>query len=87
MVEKTHLNIVEKQSFCHHFFVLMWEVSQWLLAAKFTVLSKIFNFENCKILAQIRFNLKRSNLDIFEIFNTAGGSWLSGLSNDVSIIF
>ena len=87
MVEKTYLNISENQSFCKHIFVPVWEVSQWLLAAKFSVLSKLFNFENCEILAQIRFNLKRSNLDIFEIFNTAGGSWLSGLSNDVSIIF
>ena len=86
-IEKKHLNIVEKLSFCHHLFVLMWGVSQWVLAAKFSVLSKLFNFENCEILAQISFNLKCSSLDIFKIFNTAGGSWLSGLSNDASIIF
>ena len=46
----------------------------------------LFNFENCVISAQIRFNLKLSNLDTFEIFDTADQSWLSGLSNDVSII-
>ena len=47
----------------------------------------LFNFENCVISAQNRFNLKLSNLDIFEIFDTADPRWLSGLSNDVSITF
>ena len=86
-IEKNHLNIVEKLSFCHHLFVLMWGVSQWVLAAKFSAVSKLFNFENCVILAHIRFNLKLSSLDIFESFDSASGSWLSDLSNDVSIIF
>ena len=82
--EKKHLNIVEKLSFCHHLFVLMWGVSQWVLAAKFSAVSKLFNFENCVILAHIRFNLKLSSLDIFESFDSASGSWLSDLSNDLS---
>ena len=86
-IEKNHLNIVEKLSFCHHLFVLMWGVSQWVLATKFSAVSKLFNFENCVILAHIRFNLKLSSLDIFESFDSASGSWLSDLSNDVSIIF
>ena len=54
---------------------------------KYSSITKLFNFENCVILAQIRLNLKFSNLEIFEIFDTADQSWLSGLSNDVSIIF
>ena len=87
MIEKNHLNIVEKLWFCHHLFVLMWGVSQWVLATKFSAVSKLFNFENCVILAHIRFNLKISSLDIFESFDSASGSWLSDLSNDVSIIF
>ena len=73
-IEKNHLNIVEKLSFCHHLFVLMWGVSQCVLAAKFSAVSKLFKFENCVILAHIRFNLKLSSLDIFQSFDSASGS-------------
>ena len=38
---------------------------------KYSSITKLFNFENCVILAQIRFNLKPSHLDIFKIFDTA----------------
>ena len=41
---------------------------------KYLSVTKLFNFENCVILTQIRFNLKLSNLDIFEIFDTADQS-------------
>ena len=41
---------------------------------KYSSITKLFNFENCVILAQIRFNLTLSNLDIFEIFDTADQS-------------
>ena len=54
---------------------------------KYSFITKLLNLEHCVILAHIRFNLKLRNLNIFEIFNTADQSWLSGLSNDVSIIF
>ena len=54
---------------------------------KYSFITKLFNFENCVILAQIKFNLKLSNLDIFEIFDTADQSFHAGLSNDVSTFF
>ena len=38
---------------------------------KYSYITKLFNFENCVILAQIKLNLKFSNLEIFEIFYTA----------------
>ena len=54
---------------------------------KSSCITKLFNFENSVILALIRLNLKVNNLNIFEIFDDAGETWLSGLSNDMSIIF
>ena len=41
---------------------------------KYSSVTKLFNFENCVILAHIRFNLKLSSLDIFESFDSASGS-------------
>ena len=41
---------------------------------KYSSVTKLFNFENCVILVQFRFNLKVINLAIFEIIDTADQS-------------
>ena len=87
LVEKTHLNRIEKLPFCQHFITSIRALWKLIFRKKSSSITKLFNFENCVILAQIRSNLRLSNLDIFEIFDTADENWLPGLSNDISIIF
>ena len=45
MMVENHLIVVKKLQFLHQLFVLMWEVCQRVLAAKYSVVVKLSSFK------------------------------------------